>query len=849
MVIQKYMRNILLLILLITVSGIFSTSKFLKNGVLYAGINEWTTIGPEGGKVQALVIDPQNPDILYAGTNGAGIFKSTDGGQTWASINNGLSEYFIKALAIDPQIPSIVYAGSNLLSVGYLSGGIFKSTDGGQTWKGPREGVIGGVESILIDPLTPSNVYVSTALTSVFKSSDKGEHWLPIDNGPEITFPLKMGIHPDNPAILYLGTLIGVYKSIDGGQIWLPVNNGLEIPNTELFMHVIDLVIDSTTKPETVYIGTKYYGVFKSTDGGTSWQSKNNGLAADTSVHCLALDGTTLYASTSDGLYKSIDRGESWFFSGNGLNDITIETLAVSPGQANTLYAGTSSLLKESGVYKSIDGGANWTAVNKGLTGIVVENLVIDPSSPDILYASTVNSGIFKSTNEGRNWNFINSGLLIQDFLGINSVFRTSSISSLVIHPTTPTTLYAGTLGSGVFRSFDGGNNWTAINNGIMGSSFFNTIFVNSLVIDRNNPLTIYAGLDFYTMPPEPQCSFAPADLWCYSVGYLFIEEPGTIGVIKSTDGGENWSAVNNGLIDLSIQSLTGDPQNSQTLYGGTYSQGIFKTTNGGESWSAINNGLTPGFAKVVMVDPQLPTTVYASLFENGIFKSTNSGENWTAINNGLVANYVTALAINPTVPSNIFAGTFQNGVFMSTNSGASWTSLNSGLQSKNISALAIKPDGSIPYAGILGQSIGTYEFAAVEQGSITKGKIFDKNKSHKDKFIISLERCNGLAEAIKELEKSAVHITVGTFDETIEGSDFEEKKNRLKFKKSNSQGKLKYILFPGKEKIKLVGKKIELDGEIEQPILVRIRIEKWICESVDTWNVRDLDKGKRYKH
>src|SRR5207245_2080938 len=108
-----------------------------------AGINVWTSHGPEGGFIPALTVDPQNPSTVYAGTDG-GVFKSTNGGANWSAANSGLTATDVRALAVDPQNPSTVYAGGD---------GVFKSTNGGATWNAANSGLLGtGVAALAVDP-------------------------------------------------------------------------------------------------------------------------------------------------------------------------------------------------------------------------------------------------------------------------------------------------------------------------------------------------------------------------------------------------------------------------------------------------------------------------------------------------------------------------------------------------------------------------------------------------------------------------------------------------------------------------------------------------------------------------
>jgi ligand-binding sensor domain-containing protein len=138
------------------------------------GDDQWVPIGPYGGSVHALVIKPQAPDTLYAGTDN-GVFKSTNGGTNWTAINSGLTDTGVSALAIDPQTPDTLYAGTS-------NGGVFKSTNGGMNWTAINTGLTNThVNALAIDPQTPDILYAGTNGDGVFKSTNGGTRVQPVD--------------------------------------------------------------------------------------------------------------------------------------------------------------------------------------------------------------------------------------------------------------------------------------------------------------------------------------------------------------------------------------------------------------------------------------------------------------------------------------------------------------------------------------------------------------------------------------------------------------------------------------------------------------------------------------------
>jgi photosystem II stability/assembly factor-like uncharacterized protein len=308
-----------------------------------------------------------------------------------------------------------------------------------------------------------------------------------------------------------------------------------------------------------------------------------------------------------------------------------------------------------------------WTAVNTGLTDYEVKALAINPLTPTTLYAGMYGGGLFRSTDSGTTWSAVNAGL------------TGGYILSVAINPVTPSTLYAGTGNlHGVFRSTDSGTRWTAVNTGLTALS------IESIVINPLTPSTLYAAT------------------W---VG----------GVFRSLDSGDHWTAMSTGLTKMNICSLSIDPLTPSTLYAGTDAGGVFRSMDSGSTWMAINtglanaidSGLAHGGGEVcsLAINPLTPTTVYASILAGGVFRSMDSGDHWIPVNTGLPSLSTNSIAIDPLTPTTLYASGW--GVFRSMDSGDHWIAMSTGLTKMNVWALAINPlTPSILYAGTYGGGV-----------------------------------------------------------------------------------------------------------------------------------------------
>jgi len=403
---------------------------------------------PERG-VTTVAIDPTIPSTLYAGT-GDGLYQSTNGGASWRKVGGGPRA---RALAIAPTAPRAFYAGTDGV-------GIVQSTDSGATWT--ATGLTSWyVNALAIDPGTPSTLYAGTSGGydgtgggGVLQSTDSGATWTAVNTGLPGAGVTALAIDPTNPSTLYAGTGDGgFYRSTNSGASWNAVNAGLNRAG------VSALVIDPMT-PSTLYAGTGY-GVFQSTNSGTSWSGVNTGLNG-ASASALAIDPhtpSTLYAGVSyGGLDRSTDSGASWseVFPGSGgcyLGCLRVTALAIAPTISSTIYVARFGVFYCTGLpcpprqtsdfNRSTDGGTSWTALNIGLPCTsaacpYVSALAIDPTTPSTLYAGTNGGGVFRSTDSGANWNTVNNGL------------TDLNVHALAIDPQTPSRLYAGTDG-GVF--------------------------------------------------------------------------------------------------------------------------------------------------------------------------------------------------------------------------------------------------------------------------------------------------------------------------------------------------------------------------------------------------------------
>jgi hypothetical protein len=756
-------------------NGVFKTTDGGANWIVQNNFGV-----PGTPNIRALAIDPSAPLTLYAGTFVTGFFKSTNGGGVWTAMNNGMSgpsPNNINAITIDPANTSTIYVGHGSeggidkttngatswspVNTGVPSGqvnaiavnssgvfasvgnnnGIIKSTNGGTSWDKANAGLWNlFVRFLVAHPSNASILYATTGSTSF--SFDAFVTKLNASGSGLLFSTLLGGNNDESGNGIAVDANGNIYVAGHTTSTNFPVANAIQgAPTTTTCS---DAFVTKLNPSVPSYVFSTYLrgnqceaamavavdssanvyvtGQTSSTDFLTlnPFQAAISGFGQDAFVTKLTTDGALTYstylggggsetgqaiaADSSGNAYITGFTSSSNFptqnaiqpFAGQGFSGDAFVTKLSSNGSAlifstflggsggdtgrgiaidsanNVYVTGYSdsfefplvqgALRTKSPMYKTIDGAANWSNDNYGFTSNNTTTMVINPTEPSTVYAGTQN-GVFKTINGGRTWTAMNNGL------------TNRNVTAMVIDPSTPATLYVASGGfqpnSGVYKSTDGGATWVPRNTGITHIDFL------SLAIVPSAPNTLYLGAN--------QC--------CSPTSHIY----------KTTDGGDNWALIPNAQPVIPA-SIVVDPLNNSTIYvadglipGAVYKstnsgtsfqkfdvvvnsgvrwiavspftaglvfantdQGVFKSIDGGATWTQLPNR----FGKVYF-DPVSPTTVYllSNFFQSqlGVFKSTDTGQTWTAMNKGLNASSPNALVIDPQKPSTMYLGTAPN--------------------------------------------------------------------------------------------------------------------------------------------------------------------------------------------
>jgi photosystem II stability/assembly factor-like uncharacterized protein len=657
--------------------------------------------GQSGATIWTLARDPNLPAIRYAG-GPKGFARTTDSGAHWTQSNSGLPPGcgIAAILALRPT-------GKTLLGAcvrGDYGNGLYMSGDRGSSWRVYGTGMPPNttIYALLQGPGAPGPMVAGTD-RGIYTSADNGADWsLTLHGTATILAAYTLAHDAFSAPTFYAGTSNGIYKSVDFAKNWFAIDNGFDASST-----IETIAMDSTRKGR-LYAGTENDGIYRSTNGGNSWQSVDGGpdhvysllvqplqavpgseltpdlrtylhnqlhppkpkvLAAKTkgkgkpkpikAVKPPLPETALLLAGTDSGVQSSLDAGDDWSNRVSDANDNLPSKAApyrdlpsndavyflLSFGRSAELLAAGSS----DGVDRSTDLGRSWVKAGPGLeasTGITA--IAVDPAIPGTVFYGTDGAGIERSQNSGAAVVASNDGLP-----------DGASIADLLLQPNRHDRIYAALSGpkGGVYSSSDG-STWSLAG--------LPRHFINTLAADPHDPDTLYAGMDHD-------------------------------GIGWSADAGAHWQVLDNGMPrDASVLSLAINPFNSLNILAGT-SLGLFTTLDQGETWTAAGKGLSVGAITSLGNDP-LHRGLFLAGSGTGVYLSKDAGATWSLVGNSLRGVSINRLARDPLQPSTILAAT-DSGVFRSTDNGATWRGLDDGFPSTGPS-YGIVAAGPVAYAG-----------------------------------------------------------------------------------------------------------------------------------------------------
>ncbi len=652
----------------------------------------WTVIGPSGGDVRSVAVDPRDKDRLYISTLDGQIHTSSDGGKTWRMlVNFDRPQLTLDQLFVDSRDSNIIYASGHR---GVRSGGFFKSTDKGATWKEAKELSKESIHAMTQAESDPNYLFVGTK-NGIFVSKDSGDHWERLSSE---SMPLdinSMAVDPRSTNTIYAGTTWRPYKSTDAGKTWRLIKDGI-IDDSDVF------AIDINRKDPMHIIASACSGIYETLNGGEKWR-KIQGIPSQARRTRDILQHPsrpgTIYAATTEGFWMSSNAGATW--TATTQRNVEVNSIAVHPEEPNRVFIATNNF----GVLVSNDSGKTFAPANENFTSRFTYSVVPDSERQGRIYATTQNTAssggfVFTSSDDGRNWTQAKG-------IDINKVSPFTILQDRI----NPDRLYLGT-NVGVFLSTDRGMSWnlietpkpskpapirkptkrmTAAQRKALEAANAAAALPKPVALkDRVRTLTyteddkngLIAGTDkglyrtYDITKGWEKLELGPGISESIFVVRTSPLLPGTIwvgtansGLIVSKDDGATWSKTDGIPAEVPISSITVDPKRPNNIYVGTI-QTLYLSRDGGRSWTRRGGNLPLGNYTSILIDPNNPDEIFvSSAFENdgGVFYSSDAGGRWQRIDiKGMVipSRRVWAMAFDPKDPNRIYAGSHSSGVY-----------------------------------------------------------------------------------------------------------------------------------------------------------------------------------------
>lgn len=665
--------------------------------------------------LHSLAQSESNPNILLAGTI-TGIFRSTDSGETWTPLPTGAlaaaaaqqrgdKEVDVESLAIDPRNSNVIYAGTWYLP--------YKSTDGGQTWRVIKKGMIddSDIFAINIDPRNADHV-VASACSGIYETRDAGENWAKVQGIPSQSRRTRAILqHPSIPGLVFAGTTEGFWRSGKSGE-----NNSWMVTTSRQLE--INSIAVHPRNPNTVFIGTNNYGVMVSTDGGKNFVPSNTGFSGrfvNTIVpdreNASRIYATTINTATGGGFFfVSNDGGASWQPSMRNMPPRLIGySILQDDRDGNTIYLGTNL-----GVYRSSDRGTSWSPVTARKTTAPPKRRSTNRGTVRRTVAQSRPTST-RSAQPGTTPGQRIAGPKPSD----DSIRRAQEALERAGYEIGAPDGQLGPRTVAAIKRFQT-DRYLSV------SGQLDETTLAALGITSATAGSAAAHVATLSDPVNAMVSFAGKS------GHEILAATNA-GLFRTADPTLGWDRFSYGRgIDVRTTCISTSTQNPSVIFVGTATSGALVSRDAGETWQQLSGGF-PGTSpvNVIVQDPQRSSFVYAGT-KQGFYMSHDGGDHWARRGGNLPFGDFTSILINPRNPDELFVGNaYQNdqnpqgggGVYRSNDAGSTWVRIDARehrLPSFRIWALALDPkDQNTLFVG--SHSAGVYVVPRGAESSATE--------------------------------------------------------------------------------------------------------------------------------
>ena len=683
---------------------------------------EWRGIGPpRGGRVVAVAGDPRDEMTFYFGASGGGVWKSTDGGAYWENVSDAFFKTApIGAIAVSESDPNVIYAGMGEACIrgNVIHGdGVYRSTDGGSTWAHIGLEDTRHIGRVRVHPQNPDLVYVAALghafgpnqQRGVFRSRDGGTTWEQVLFRSENTGAIDLSLDPNNPRVLYAafwqtirtpwtlssgGPESSIYKSTDGGSTWTDLSDRPGLPKG-IKGRIGVAVSPARSGRVWALVEAEEGGLFRSDDGGETWER----ISEDRDIrqrpwyymHVFAdpQDPETVYILNLR-MWKSTDGGRTFtqITTPHGDN----HDLWIDPRNPQRMIEGN-----DGGACVSFNGGASWSSIYNQATSQFY-HVTTDTQFPYRVYGTQQdNSAISVPSRSSK------GAIPWTDCYVVGS----SESGHIQVRPDNPNVVYSGAIGSapgggGVLLRYDHGTGQTRIitvwpeSYGGYGAKDLKYRFqwTYPILISPHDPNVLYVTGNHVFRSTNDGHSWEPIspDLTRNDPTKM---EPSGGPITKDTTGAEHY---------CTIFAFAESPHERGVFWAGSDDGLVHISRDDGRTWDHITPPDLPEWTTVTCIEPSPhdPATAYMAAtryklddFRPFLFKTSDYGRTWQPIGNGLPAHAISRVIREDSVRRGLLYAGAEVGVFVSFDDGASWQSLTTNLPAVPVHDLVIR-DGDL---------------------------------------------------------------------------------------------------------------------------------------------------------